>query len=360
VDLFKNFRNPAMARKVSAEILSCAGSRRISIMEVCGGQTHTIYKYRLRDLLPPTIRLVSGPGCPVCVTPVEYIDKALFLARNRRATVFTFGDLVRVPGTSMTLEQAHAEGADIQTVYSPLMALDYAKQHPEKEVVFLGIGFETTLPPALLTVRHACRDGVKNYSLLLSAKRVPPVLAALLSCQKHALDGFITPGHVTAIIGTAAYDSLCETYSVPMVTGGFEPLDLLFAIRRLVALICQGRHDNENEYRRVPKRQGNSKALALIDDLCEPVDAVLRGLGLIPQAGYALRDSYSRYDADKRFAIQVTSREPQGCICGLILAGLITPPECPLFRNICTPGTPVGACMVSSEGTCNAAFLYDE
>jgi hydrogenase expression/formation protein HypD len=360
MDLFRDFRNPHMARKISEEIKSIAGSKPMAMMEVCGGQTHTIYKYRLREFLPPSVRLVSGPGCPVCVTPVNYIDKAISLAVDHGVSVFTFSDLIRVPGTTLSLEQARANGADIQTVYSPLSALDFAKQHPEKQVVFLGIGFETTLPPALLTIRHAHTENVGNYSVLLSAKRVPPVLETLLASGQHALNGFITPGHVTAIIGTAAYDSLCSRFHVPMVTGGFEPLDLLLAIRRLVQLISENRYDNENEYRRVPRKNGNAKAIELIDTLCEPIDEELRGLGVIPGAGYGLRDSYAAFDADKRFAIKVDSREPKGCICGSILAGLSTPGDCPLFRKVCSPATPVGACMVSNEGTCNAAFLYGE
>ncbi len=305
-----------------------------------------------------TVRLVSGPGCPVCVTPINYIDKAISLALDHMATVVTFGDLVRVPGTTMSLEQARARGADIRTVYSPLSALECAKQNPEKEIVFLGIGFETTLPTSLLSVRHAHKDGIDNYSVLLSAKRVPPVLEALLASEKHALNGFITPGHVTAIIGTAAYDSLCSRYAIPMVVGGFEPLDLLFAIRRLVELICSNRHDNENEYRRVPTKEGNIKALELINTLVEPIDDELRGLGTIPDAGYGFREEYRAFDADKRFSISVTSKEPAGCICGAILAGLSSPDDCPLFRTVCSPASPVGSCMVSNEGTCYAAFLY--
>ncbi|VGO20567.1 hydrogenase formation protein HypD [Pontiella sulfatireligans] len=358
MNLLKDFKNPVLARKLSAAIAETVGDRPFSIMEVCGGQTHTIYKYRLREMLPPNLRLVSGPGCPVCVTPIEYIDKAVFLALEKGASIYTFGDLVRVPGTMMSLEKAQAEGADVQPVYSPFQSLQAAKANPERHVVFLGIGFETTLPGVGLVIREAQRSGVENFSVLLSAKRVPPVLDALLSSGKAEIDGFITPGHVTSIIGTKAYDALCETYRVPMVVGGFEPLDLLGAVHLLAGELAGGGTRNLNAYSRASSKEGNVKAQQVMEEVFEEKDDELRGLGVIPKAGYGIRESFAEFDADRRFDIVTNSREPKGCICGEILCGIKAPEDCPLFGAICTPDAPVGSCMVSNEGACNAAYLF--
>lgn len=357
---FAEFRDPSLARSLAAEIHAIPLDRPIRIMEVCGGQTHTIYRYRLRDLLPPGIRLVSGPGCPVCVTPIAYIDQAAALCRIPGVEVFTFGDLLRVPGTHENLEQARARGGSVHIAYSPLQALEHARRNPSSTVVFLGIGFETTLPSFSLPLRDAIRDGTTNFCVLLSAKRVPPVLEALLAA-KAPLDGFITPGHVTTVIGTDAYARLCREYSTPMVVGGFEPIDLLAAIRDLVRSISEGSCANGNAYRRATSAQGNRKAQALIEELYVPRDEELRGLGVVPDAGYALRDEYARFDASRRFPVgEVQSREPAGCRCGQVLSGTIEPPECPLFGRTCNPDRPVGACMVSAEGTCNAAYLHGD
>ncbi|VGO14660.1 Hydrogenase expression/formation protein HypD [Pontiella desulfatans] len=358
MNLLKNFKDPALAQKLAAAIADVVGDWTFSIMEVCGGQTHTIYKYRLREMLPPNLRLVSGPGCPVCVTPIEYIDKAVFLGLEKGASIHTFGDLVRVPGTAMNLEQAAAEGADIQPVYSPFQAIIAAKENPDRQVVFLGIGFETTLPGIGLVIQEARKSGLKNFSVLLSAKRVPPVLDALLAGGKAGIDGFITPGHVTAIIGTKAYDNLCKRYNVPMVVGGFEPLDLLAAIHLLSLEMVTNGSGNRNAYSRVVSHEGNLKAQAVLEELFEEKDAELRGLGTIANAGYGIREAYAEFDADRTFDIVTDSREPPGCICGEILCGTQQPTDCPLFGKTCTPDSPVGACMVSNEGACNAAFLY--
>lgn len=360
MNLLNDFRNAELARKLSAAIADAVGDRAFSIMEVCGGQTHTIYKYKLREMLPPSLRLVSGPGCPVCVTPIEYIDKAVFLGLEKGASIFTFGDLVRVPGTAMSLEQAAAGGADVQPVYSPFQSLEFAKTHPGRQVVFLGIGFETTLPGIGLVIRDAQLAGVENFSVLLSAKRVPPVLEALLSSGRAEIDGFITPGHVTAIIGTKAYDALCCNYNVPMVVGGFEPLDLLGAILELVRELAGERAGNLNAYKRAVSREGNLKAQRIIDEVFIEKDDELRGLGVIPRAGYGIREAFAQFDADQRFDIVTDSHEPKGCICGEILCGIKSPIDCPLFGKTCTPDSPVGSCMVSAEGACNAAFLYKD
>jgi hydrogenase expression/formation protein HypD len=358
MNLLNDFKNPELARKLSAAIAEVMGDRPFSIMEVCGGQTHTIYKYKLRELLPANLRLVSGPGCPVCVTPIEYIDKAVCLGLEHRASIFTFGDLMRVPGTTRSLEKAAAEGANVQPVYSPFQAVEFAKENPERQVVFLGIGFETTLPGIGLVIQKAKADGVKNFSVLLSAKRVPPVLEALLSSGRADIDGFITPGHVTSIIGTKSYAALCEEYHVPMVVGGFEPLDLLGAIHVLAGELANGGSGNLNAYTRAVSYEGNLKAQQVIHEVFEEKDDELRGLGVISNAGYGIRPELAQFDADRRFEPVVESHEPKGCICGEILCGIKQPTDCPLFGNTCTPDAPVGSCMVSNEGACSAAYLF--
>jgi hydrogenase expression/formation protein HypD len=360
MNLLNDFKNPELARNLSAAIAEATGDRRFSIMEVCGGQTHTIYKYKLREMLPPGLRLVSGPGCPVCVTPIDYIDKAVRLGLEHGATLFTFGDLMRVPGTVMSLEKASAEGADIQPVYSPFQAVDFAKANPGQEVVFLGIGFETTLPGIGLIIQKAQAEAVENLSVLLSAKRVPPVLEAVLSSGMAQINGFITPGHVTAIIGTRAYDELCSRYHVPMVAGGFEPLDLLGAIHTLTKELANCGSGNLNAYTRAVSYEGNRKAQQVIEEVFEEKDDQLRGLGIIPKAGYGIRQAFAMYDAECRFDLRVESHEPKGCICGEILCGIKEPLDCPLFGKTCTPDSPVGSCMVSAEGACNAAYLFGD
>jgi hydrogenase expression/formation protein HypD len=358
MNLLKDFRDPVLAKKLSKAIADRVGDRSFCIMEVCGGQTHTIYKYKLRELLPPDLRLVSGPGCPVCVTPIEYIDKAVFLGLDKGVCIYTFGDLIRVPGTIMSLEQASAEGADVHPVYSPFQALEAARAQPGRQVVFLGIGFETTLPGVGLVLQEAHRANIGNFSVLLSAKRVPPVLDAVLSSGISAIDGFVTPGHVTAIIGTTAYDSLCEMHGVPMAVGGFEPIDLLGAIYHLAGELSRGGCGNLNAYSRAVSRMGNRKAQAVIAEIFEERDEELRGLGVIPKAGYGICEDYCRFDADRKFDFSIQSHEPEGCICGEILCGIREPSDCPMFGGRCTPDSPVGSCMVSSEGACNAAFLF--
>jgi len=354
----EDFRNPELARNLVGAIHKAMPEGAFTIMEVCGGQTHTIYKYRLRELLPEGLRLISGPGCPVCVTPISYIDKAVSLVLDHECVIYTFGDLMRVPGTQISLERAAAEGGDIRAVYSPLDAVKAAQAEPHKQIVFLGIGFETTMPASALPIVQAAEEGLANFSILLSGKRVPPVLEAVLSSPRVEVDGFITPGHVTAIIGAAPYAPLCSTYHVPMAVGGFEPLDLLAAILELVKQFAAGTHENINAYRRAVPDAGNPKAQTLIEKVFTVVDDELRGLGILPEAGFAIRDEFSEFDADKKFEIKTESREPAGCRCGEILCGILEPEACPLFRKACTPDSPVGSCMVSAEGACNAAYLY--
>ena len=360
----EDFRNPELAKKLVGAIHKALstdpGSRNFTVMEVCGGQTHTIYKYRLRELLPKNLRLISGPGCPVCVTPINYIDKAVSLALDHGCTVYTFGDLMRVPGTTMSLERAAAEGGDIRAVYAPFDALKSAEENLQQETVFLGIGFETTMPPVVLPIVQAAEKGIKNFSVLLSGKRVPPVLDAVLQSPKLEVNGFITPGHVTAVIGTQPYASLCEKYRVPMAVGGFEPLDLLAAVLNLAEQFAAGTHENANAYTRAVPSIGNPKAQALMDEVLEVADDELRGLGVLPEAGFAIREKYAAFDADQRFEIKTDSHEPEGCACGEVLCGVIEPEACPLFRTVCNPDSPIGSCMVSAEGACNAAYLYGD
>ncbi len=358
MSLLGDYSDPDVARKLSAAITRAVGDRPCSIMEVCGGQTHTIYKYRLRDLLPESVRLVSGPGCPVCVTPIRYIDAAVSLGLDHGALLCTFGDLLRVPGTVMSLEGAAAQGARIEIVYSPLQAVERAEARPDRQVVLLGIGFETTLPGIGLALLRARERALVNFSVLLSAKRVPPVLDALLGSGRAAIDGFITPGHVTAVIGTKAYDGLCARYGVPMAVGGFEPLDLLGAIHMLVGELARNGSANLNAYGRAVSAEGNLRAQQVIEEVFEERDGEFRGLGVIPGGGYGIRGTFSAFDAERRFDINVESREPAGCRCGEILCGILQPWQCPLFGTDCTPDTPVGSCMVSNEGACSAAFLY--
>jgi len=354
----EDFRNPELAKKLVGAITAAMPDGNFTIMEVCGGQTHTIYKYRLRELLPKTLRLISGPGCPVCVTPISYIDRAVSLALDHGCTIYTFGDLMRVPGTTMSLERAAAEGGDIRAVYSPLQAMEAAAENSAQETVFLGIGFETTMTPVVLPIAQAAQKGLTNFSVLLSGKRVPPVLDAVLQSPKINVDGFITPGHVSAVIGTEAYAPICEKYQVPMAVGGFEPLDLLAAVLNLTEQFAAGTHENANAYTRAVPSIGNPKAQALMDDVLEVADGELRGLGVLSKAGFAIREKYATFDTDKRFDIQVESHEPEGCACGEVLCGVIEPEECPLFRTVCNPDSPIGSCMVSAEGACNAAYLF--
>lgn len=353
-------RDPRIVRSLLDQIHEAASGAPapMRLMEVCGGQTHTLYRYRLRELLPSTVRMVSGPGCPVCVTPTGYVDQAIDLASRPGVEVFTFGDLVRVPGSRDSLEKAKARGATVREVYAPSTALEHARSHPEVQVVFLGIGFETTLPAFSLALRRAIDEGIGNFSVLLSAKRVPPLLRALLEADAP-VEGFVTPGHVTTVLGVAAYQELVERFLVPMVVGGFEPVELLTAIRDLVRLVVSGGVENRNAYPQACRQEGNPRALRLIEDLYEPRDEEIRGVGVVPEGGWTLREEFAAFDAARRFGLEpVASREPGGCRCGDVLVGRIEPAACPLFGKACLPERPVGACMVSGEGTCNAAWRY--
>lgn len=342
----------SMVRRIS--------KKEVSIMEICGTHTHSISKYGIREALPPNIKLISGPGCPVCVTSATDINRIIDFSRSRSDVIIaTFGDMMRVPGSSSTLQQERARGADIRVVYSPLGSLDIARENPDKEVVLYAVGFETTAPTVGATILSAKEEGIKNLSVLSLHKLTPPAMKALLDSGEVRIDGFICPGHVTAIIGARAYEFLAAEYKAPCVVAGFEPIDALMGIYMLVDQLEKGRREIEIQYKRVVTWEGNRKAQAVVEEVFEPADSLWRGIGMIPKSGLGIREAYREFDAEARFEIGAgTEAEPKGCRCGSVLKGLITPPECPLFGKVCTTEFPVGPCMVSSEGTCAAFYKY--
>ncbi len=328
-----------------------------TLMEVCGTHTVAIARHGLRQALPEGVRLISGPGCPVCVTPQEQIDLFIALGQVEGVTLATFGDMVRVPGTLKSLEEARAEGADMLVVYSPMDAVEMAARHPEKQVVFFGIGFETTAPAVALVILDAQRRALANFSVLCAHKLIPPAMMALLDSEVR-VDGFICPGHVSVVIGSDAYLPVAAR-GKPCVVTGFEPVDVLAACQMLLRQLAQGRSEVEVEYRRAVRAEGNPKAQELLAMVFRVADARWRGLGMIPGSGYELADEFAGFDAEKRFEIErPESVEPTGCRCGDVLRGAIDPPECPLFGDTCTPRRPVGSCMVSTEGACQAWYRY--
>lgn len=345
----------AGTQKPSArELITGYRGRPLRLMEVCGTHTHEIFRLGLRALLPEQVELISGPGCPVCVTPVGYIDEARALCLTHRVTVCTFGDLVRVPGSEGSLASARAEGGRVRVVYSPLDAVAYAKEHPAEEVVFLSVGFETTTPAACLAVEAAAREGVGNFSLLTANKTMPGAYRAL----KDSVDVYLYPGHVNAITGTALCESLVAE-GISGVVAGFTAQELLTALAVALRRGGEGKPFFVNAYPRVVTREGNPKAQALMERLLEPCDAEWRGLGVIPASGVRLRAEYAAYDARRRFSLPpMEGRGNPACRCGEILQGKRRPPECPLFGRVCTPQHPVGACMVSGEGACSAYYQY--
>jgi hydrogenase expression/formation protein HypD len=360
------FRDPEKAKAVLLEIqklgdrLHTAQGKVIKIMEICGGHTHSIFKYGLEDLLPKSIELVHGPGCPVCIMPRGRLDDAISIAENPQVIFTTFGDAMRVPGSKHSLLQAKAKGADIRMVYSPLDALQIAKANPDREVVFFAIGFETTTPSTALTVLQAEAEGVQNFSLFSNHVLVVPALEALLSNADLQLDGFVGPGHVSTVIGTNPYRVIAEQYHKPVVVSGFEPLDILQSIWMVLKQLAEGRCEVENQYTRLVKPEGNAVALDAIARVFEVRDQFeWRGLGDIPLSGLKMRPEYARFDAELKFPIpgcQVADHK--ACQCGEILKGVLKPWQCKVFGTACTPEHPIGACMVSSEGACAAYYKY--
>ena len=335
----------------------------LRLMEICGTHTMAIAKAGLRSALAPGVQLLSGPGCPVCVTPAGAIDAILQLCGKPGVILASYGDLLRVPGSVRgdTLLRRRALGAQIQTVYSPMEAVELAAQHPDTEVVFLGVGFETTAPGTAACILEAADRGISNFSVLCLLKRTEPALRALIAASDFAVDGFLCPGHVAAVTGADAFAFLPEDYRLPAVVSGFEAGDILYSVWRLVSMLSEGRPALENEYTRVVPAQGNAAALAAVGAVFAPADSVWRGLGAIPQSGYALRPEYAAFDAAARFGLApAPGAEPPGCRCGQVLRGVCRPAACPLFGKACTPADPVGPCMVSGEGACAAAYRYGE
>ena len=352
------FRNHALAQKLLAEIRRTV-TRPWVIMEVCGGQTHAIVKYGLDALLPPEIELVHGPGCPVCVTALESIDRAHALARRPDVIFCSFGDMLRVPGSDGDLFQIKAQGGDVRVVYSPLDCLKVARANPAKRVVFFAIGFETTAPANAMSVWQARAEGLANYSILVSHVTVPPAMTAILESPGKRVQAFLGAGHVCAVMGWEEYEPLASRYGVPIVVTGFEPVDLLEGILMAVRQLENGRHEVENQYARAVVREGNPEARRMIARVFEPCDRAWRGIGVIPGSGYRLREEFAAFDAARIFDLDgIVSHEPEACISGLVLQGARRPLDCDAFGARCTPETPLGATMVSAEGACAAYYNY--
>jgi hydrogenase expression/formation protein HypD len=352
------YRDGQIARVLAAEIaLSC--TRPWVLMEICGGQTHTIMRYGLDELLPKELELVHGPGCPVCVTPLETIDKAVALAKRPDVTLVSYGDMLRVPGSRSDLFRAKAQGADVRVAYSPVEAVKLAGRMPDRHVVFLAIGFETTAPANAMAAWMAKKQGLRNFSMLVSHVLVPPAIRALLASVANRVQGFIAPGHVCTVMGCEEYEALVRNFAVPIVVAGFEPVDLLHAVLMLVKQLEKGEARLENQYVRSVTHQGNLFAQEIMREVLEVADQKWRGIGTIPQSGLCLRDEYSDFDADRIFDLHLISAdEPAECISARVLQGLRKPTECPAFAIRCTPTSPLGAPMVSSEGACAAYYRY--
>jgi len=352
------FHDPVLARRLLDEIAATA-TRPWAIMEVCGGQTHAIVRNGIDQLLPDDVELIHGPGCPVCVTAVESIDRALALAARPEVIFCSFGDMLRVPGSERDLFAVRSEGGDVRIVYSPLDAVELARANPDREVVFFAIGFETTAPANAMAVRHADRLGVRNFSVLVSHVLVPPAIEAILDSPSCRVQAFLAAGHVCTVMGTAEYEDIVARRHVPIVVTGFEPLDVLDGIRCAVAQLESGRAELENAYPRAVQRAGNTQAQAVLAEVFEPTDRRWRGIGPIAQSGWRLRERYRSFDAEQRFDLgDIRAQESSACRSGDVLQGLIKPPQCPEFGTRCTPRTPLGATMVSGEGACAAYYRY--
>ena len=352
------YRDAAMVRRVAGSIARAA-TRPWTVMEICGGQTHAIVKFGLDEMLPPGVTLVHGPGCPVCVTPAEMIDQAIELSMRPGVTLCSFGDMLRVPGSGVDLLTARARGGSVHMVYSPLDAVRFAQEHPDREVVFFAVGFETTAPANAMAVLRARREGLSNFSMVVSHVLVPPAMRAILGAPDNLVQGFLAAGHVCAIMGTAEYGPIARQFRTPIVVTGFEPVDILEGLLRCIRQLEAGRADVENAYSRVVRPGGNPAALAIVDEVFGVVDRNWRGLGSIPASGWGLREEFSAFDAPTKFGLRPQEAAPPGeCISGQILRGLKKPFQCPAFGTRCTPEHPVGAPMVSSEGACAAYYRY--
>lgn len=354
----KEYRDSAIAQEILKKIIQISG-KPTKLMEVCGTHTVSIFRHGIRDILPENISLISGPGCPVCVTPNKHIDEAIELCRRSNVILTTFGDMMKVPGSRSSLAAEKAEGADIRIVYSTMDAVDLAAENPDKEVVFFGIGFETTSPTIAVAILRAEREGRRNFSVVGSNKLIPQAIRTLLAEDEIGINGFILPGHVSSIIGLQPYQFIAAEFGIPAVVIGFEPVDILQGIYMLVRQIEDGTAKIEVQYNRSVPPQGNPHAMDILFKVFEVDDALWRGIGSIPGTGLKLREEYRMFDAVRKFDIVITDdREHPGCKCGQVLRGVITPPDCGLFGKACLPEHPVGPCMVSVEGTCAAYYKY--
>jgi hydrogenase expression/formation protein HypD len=352
------YRDPALARTLVRQILDTA-TRRWVLMEVCGGQTHTIVKQGLDEILAPAVEMIHGPGCPVCVTSLEQIDKALTLAARPDVLFTSFGDMLRVPGSDCDLQQIRARGGDVRVVYSPLDALELAVKHPDKQVVFFAVGFETTAPANAMAVFRAKELGVGNFSVLVSHVTVPPAMIAILDSPENRVEGFLAAGHVCSVMGWTEYEPIAARYKVPIVVTGFEPVDILEGIALAVRQLEDGRHEVENQYVRAVRRAGTPPARELVHQVFELADRKWRGIGNIPRSGLVLRPEFSDFDAELRFGLEdIAVDEPAECRAGEVLRGTLKPYQCPAFGTLCTPERPLGAPMVSSEGACAAYYNF--
>jgi hydrogenase expression/formation protein HypD len=353
------FRSPEIVEALLKELRETVKGN-WNIMEVCGGQTHSLVKNGILNMLPSNIQMVHGPGCPVCVTPVNLIDKAVHLAVEHQVILCSYGDMIRVPGSGMSLLEAKSKGADVRILYSPLEAVNIAKANPDREVVFFAVGFETTAPANALSVIQAHHDGVKNYSILTSHVLVPPAIEAIMSDQECKVDAFLGAGHVCAIVGMSEYYPIVEKYKIPIVITGFEPVDLLEGILAAVKQLEKGEYRLENQYTRIVEAGGNPSAMKAIDEIFEVTNREWRGIGEIPSSGLGVKDTYSAYDAMKKFTFDMAeSHEDPTCLSGDIMKGKIKPNQCPNFGTKCTPVQPLGAPMVSSEGACAAYYYFN-
>ena len=350
------YRDADRARRIAAEIRRVV-TKPWALMEVCGGQTHSIIRSGIDQMLPPEVEMIHGPGCPVCVTPLEVIDRALAIAGDPRVIFCSFGDMLRVPGSRENLFAVKGRGGDVRVVYSPLDAVKLAREHPDREVVFLAIGFETTAPANAMAVKLAKQEGLRNFSVLVSHALVPPAIEAIMRSPGNRVNAFLAAGHVCSVMGTWQYPPLASRFRVPIVITGFEPLDLLEGIRRAVVQLERGRHELENAYERVVSERGNERAQAVIAEVFAPHDRAWRGIGMIPGSGWRLSDAYADFDAEARFAVNgIQATESPLCRSGEVLQGTLKPNQCPAFGRQCSPRTPLGATMVSTEGACAAYY----
>jgi hydrogenase expression/formation protein HypD len=366
----EEFRDPVAAKALLDAIakvvdqIGATAENPVHIMEICGGHTHAIFRYGLDKLTPEGIEFIHGPGCPVCVLPMSRVDECVELAEKPEVIFTTFGDAMRVPGTRKSLMQAKADGADIRMVYSPLDAMELARRNPDREVVFFGLGFETTTPSTAFSIQQAAREGLTNFTVFCNHITVPPPIKALLDDPHMVLDGFVGPGHVSMVIGTHPYDFIAQDYGKPIVVAGFEPLDLLQSVLMVLEQIRDGRAEVENQYARVVPEHGNPVSIAAVEDVYEPRPSFeWRGLGEIDASGLRIRDQYKTFDAEEKFGIGYAAgprvvAEPEGCACGQVMTGRMKPVNCPQFGTGCTPEMPLGALMVSSEGACAAYYQY--